>query len=291
MSSFCWFVLAGNRTDTIFRHKKRKRNVTAGSVAQYGCEHNLKVPERNPVACLCIQIDINKLENQVEKILKCKSSVIPSHPTHLLWHQHITILVPPKQWCAKRERGGGGTPIYVVHQLNYKTRCGKTEMCFFFSEARSSKKTKEVSAGVIVNRQRSVTQRSESRACCHTTEQGSQWCHAHTDGEEDRCEDRDSAQRVRGHHNHCGVHRSGTVNDIFTMINSDCVISFSSSVYNCPEHTSMWWTCLFQDHGISSLSEVSYSTRQSVSPVSTNWRTSLILTHLQSSVLTSALQE
>lgn len=36
--------------------------------------------------------------------------------------------------------------------------------------------------------------------------------------------------------------------------------------------------CLFQDHGITGLSEVSYSTRQSVSPVSTDRGTSPILT-------------
>lgn len=35
--------------------------------------------------------------------------------------------------------------------------------------------------------------------------------------------------------------------------------------------------CLFQDQGISGLGDVSYSTRQSVSPVSTNTRTSPIL--------------
>lgn len=49
------------------------------------------------------------------------------------------------------------------------------------------------------------------------------------------------------------------------------------SITTCKSHN---WIFLFQDHGITGLSEV-YSTRQSVSPVSTNRKTSPILTQLQ----------
>lgn len=80
---------------------------------------------------------------------------------------------------------------------------------FFLTQACSSKKAKEVSASVIVSGQRAVAQRSQSRLCHRTAEQGGQWCHANTDSEEDRRQDRDSAQWVRGHHDYRGVHRSG----------------------------------------------------------------------------------
>lgn len=86
----------------------------------------------------------------------------------------------------------------------------KNSNYFFFplTEACRTQKTKEVSASVIVSGQR-VAQRGQSRLCRHTTEQGGQRCHAHANGEEDGRQDGDSAQRVRGHHDHCGVHRSG----------------------------------------------------------------------------------
>lgn len=92
--------------------------------------------------------------------------------------------------------------------------CVKTQTCVFFffsllAEARSAQKTKEVGAGVVVGGQGAVAQRGGSRLRRHAAEQGGQRCHAHADGEEDGRQDGDSAQRVGGHHDHRGVHRSG----------------------------------------------------------------------------------
>lgn len=74
--------------------------------------------------------------------------------------------------------------------------------------ARSTEKTKEVRPRLIVGGQRSVAQRSQPRPPC-TAEQGGQRRQADAGSEEDRRQDGDPAQRVRGHHHHRGVHRSG----------------------------------------------------------------------------------
>lgn len=106
---------------------------------------------------------------------------------------------------------------YFRFQLYISNRCPSLRVkkknedfyLFFLTQACSPKKTKEVSASVIVSGQRAVAQRSQSCLCHRTAEQGGQWCHADTDSEEDRRQDRDSAQWVRGHHDYRGVHRSG----------------------------------------------------------------------------------
>lgn len=80
----------------------------------------------------------------------------------------------------------------------------KWAKAFFSFLARCAQKTKEVGPRLLVGGQRIRPcpscgaaqpggQRSPSDACCS----------------EDRCQDRDTAQRVRGHHHHRGVHRSG----------------------------------------------------------------------------------
>lgn len=76
----------------------------------------------------------------------------------------------------------------------------------FSSPACSSQKTKEVGARVIVGGQGAAAQ---GKPPCRAAEQGGQRRHGHADGEEDRREDGDAAERVRGHHYYRGVHRSG----------------------------------------------------------------------------------
>lgn len=129
--------------------------------------------------------------------------------------------------------------------------------CFlliYLFAAGSSKKTKEVGAGVIIHGQRG---RPHSRH--RTAEQGGQRRHANAGGQEDGREDGDAAQRVRGHHHYCGVHRSGSS------------AHHSAHRGGGASHPRL---VLFQDHGITALSEVCYSTRQTVSPVSINRRVS-----------------
>lgn len=121
--------------------------------------------------------------------------------------------------------------------------------------AGSSKETKEVGTGVVIHGQRG---RPHSRH--RTAEQGGQRRHANAGGQEDGCEDGDAAQRVRGHHHYCGVHRSGSF-----------AHRSNTEAAACEAHLRL---LLFQDHGITALSEVCYSTRQTVSPVSINRRVS-----------------
>lgn len=119
----------------------------------------------------------------------------------------------------------------------------------------SSKETKEVSTSVVIRGQRG---RPHSRH--HTAEQGGQRHHSNAGGQEDGREDGDAAQRVRGHHHYCGVHRSGS-----SAHHTD------TEEAACESHLRL---LLFQDHGITALSEDCYSTRQTVSPVSINRRVS-----------------
>lgn len=125
---------------------------------------------------------------------------------------------------------------------------------FYLFPAGSSKETKEVGAGVVICRPRGGPRRRLRAA-----EQGGQRHHANAGGQEDGREDGDAAQRVGGHHHYCRVHRSGRSPH---RVNREDTEFFTCSSHLC--------VLLLQDHGITAVSEVSYATRQTVSPVSTH---------------------
>lgn len=123
---------------------------------------------------------------------------------------------------------------------------------FHLFPAGSTKETKEVGAGVVLRRPRERPQRRLRAA-----EPGGQRRHANAGGQEDGREDGDAAQRVGGHHHYRGVQRSGRS-------------AHRTHTEEAPRSHRVWGGLLFQDHGITAVSEVSYSSRQTVSPVSTN---------------------
>lgn len=126
--------------------------------------------------------------------------------------------------------------------------------------AGGSKETKEVGAGGVIRGQGG---RPHSRH--RAAEPGGQRRHTDAGGQEDGCEDRDAAQRVRGHYHHCGVHRSGS-----SAHHTNRVAPEQAA----PESRRL---VLFQDRGITARSEVCYSTRQTSSPVSLNRGVATIL--------------